>query len=53
MTRAQIKSIQENLANLRKVAVQLLNNPEPDALELATYINDRCTDIEMELYVTE
>lgn len=53
MKQSQIKSINENLASLREVAVELLNNPEPDVIQLAQYINDRCTDIELDLFVTE
>lgn len=53
MNQSQIKSIQENLASLREVAVELLNNPEPDAIQLAQYINDRCADIESNLYADE
>lgn len=53
MNQVQIKSINENLASLREVAVELLNNPEFDAIQLAQYINDRCTDIELNLFATE
>ena len=53
MNQSQIKSINENLASLREVAVELLNNPEPDAIQLAQYINACCTDIELDLFVTE
>lgn len=53
MNQSQIKSINENLASLREVAVELLNNPEPDVIQLAQYINDRCTDIELDLFATE
>ena len=53
MNQRQIKSINESLASLREVAVELLNNPKPDAIQLAQYINDRCTDIELDLFATE
>ena len=53
MRQSQIKSINENLASLREVAVELLTNPESDAIQLAQYINDRCTDIELDLFATE
>ena len=53
MNQRQIKSINESLASLREVAVELLNNPEADAIQLAQYINDRCTDIELDLFVTD
>lgn len=53
MNQAQIKSINENLASLREVAVELLNNPEFDAIQLAQYINHRCTDIELDLFANE
>ena len=53
MNQVQIKSINENLASLREVAVELLNNPELDATQLAQYINDRCSDIELSLFTNE
>lgn len=50
MRQSQIKSIQENLFSLRELAVELLNNPNADATQLAQHFHNRCADIESELY---
>ena len=50
LTDIKIKSILENLSSLREVAIAILNDPENQDYEyLATIINDRCTDIEIEI----
>ena len=51
MNKEQLKSIQENIASLREVAMELLNNKEADTETLANIIEDRLVDIELELYV--
>ena len=51
MNISQIKIVEDNLAGLRQMAVEILNENEPDALELATYINDACTNIEEAIYL--
>ena len=53
MNKEQLKSIQENIHSLREVAMELLNNKEADREVLASIIEDRLIDIELELYVTE
>jgi hypothetical protein len=55
MTNEQTKSIQAQLTNLRKVVMELLIEQKDSsyALPLAQYIEDRCKDIEMELYNPE
>ena len=50
LTDNKIKSILDNLSSLREVAIAILNDPENQDYEyLATIINDRCTDIEIEI----
>lgn len=53
MNKEQLKSIQENIHSLREVAMELLINKEVDREVLASIIEDRLIDIELELYVTE
>lgn len=48
----QLQTIQENLMSLREIGLAMLQNPtELDLIQYANLVEDRCTDIEMELYV--
>lgn len=47
MTIEQIQSIQKQVENIRKVAMELL---EDGQIESAQYIHDSCFSIEMEIY---
>lgn len=50
LTDNQIESILDNLSSLIEVAIAILNDPENQDYEyLATIINDRCTDIGIEI----
>ena len=51
LTDSQLNSILDNLSSLREVGMALLNDPDNQDYEyLATVINDRCRDIEIELF---
>jgi hypothetical protein len=50
MTEEQLKAINENIASLREVGMALLMDDNVDKLAMAQIINDRLTDIEVELY---
>ena len=52
MNQAQIKLLQNYLSNLESVAVELLDNPQPDTAELVQYITEGCAKIELNFYKT-
>lgn len=49
MTNSQLKTVQENIASIRKVAMALLQSSDNNIAELAHILSDRCLDIEMEI----
>ena len=53
MTNSQLKSIQENIASIREVAMALLQSSDSHMIELAMILADRVLDIEMEIYDPE
>lgn len=53
MTRSQLKIVQENIASIREVAMELLRSSENNMIELANILSDKCINIEMELYNQE
>lgn len=53
MTNSQLKSIQENIASIREVAMALLQSSDNNMIELAEILADRVLDIETELYDPE
>jgi len=50
MTNSQLKTVQENIASIREVAMAMLQSSDSHMAELAQILSDRCLDIEMELY---
>ena len=53
MNQAQIKLLQNYLSNLESVAVELLDNPQPDTAKLVQYINEGCINVELNFYKTQ
>ena len=53
MTNSQLKTVQENISSIRKVAMKLLRSSDSNMIELANILSDRVLDIEMELYDPE
>lgn len=53
MTNSQLKTVQENIASIREVAMALLQSSDSYTIELAEILSDRVLDIEMELYNPE
>lgn len=53
MNQTQIKLLQNYLFNLEAVAVELLNNPQPDTAKLVQYINEGCINVELNFYKTQ
>ena len=53
MTNQEAKSVQENIASIREVAMAMLQSSDSNMIELAEILSDRCLDIEMELYNPE
>ena len=53
MTNSQLKTVQENIASIREVAMAMLQSSDSNMIELAHILSDRCLDIEMELYNPE
>ena len=49
MTNSQLKTVQENIASIREVAMSLLQSSDNNMIELAHILSDRCLDIEMEI----
>ena len=50
MTNSQLKTVQENIASIREVAMAMLQSSDSNMIELAEILSDRVLDIEMELY---
>ena len=50
MTNSQLKTVQENIASIREVAMAMLQSSDSYMIELANILSDRVLDIEMELY---
>ena len=53
MTNSQLKTVQENMASIREVAMAMLQSSDSNMIELANILSDRVLDIEMELYNPE
>ena len=53
MTNSQLKTVQENIASIREVAMAMLQSSDSHMIELAEILSDRVLDIEMELYNPE
>ena len=53
MTNSQLKTIQENIASIREVAMAMLQSSDSNMIELAMILADRVLDIEMEIYDPE
>ena len=49
MTNSQLKTVQENIASIREVAMAMLQSSDSHMIELAEILSDRVLDIEMEL----
>ena len=49
MTNQEAKTVQENIASIREVAMAMLQSSDSNMIELAEKLSDRCLDIEMEL----
>ena len=53
MNQSQIKLLQNYLSNLEAVAIELLNNPQPDSIQLlAQHIEEGCAKVELNFYKT-
>ena len=50
MTNSQLKTVQENIASIREVAMAMLQSSDSNMIELAEILSDRVLDIEIELY---
>ena len=50
MTNSQLKTVQENIALIREIAMAMLQSSDSHMIELAKILSDRVTDIEIELY---
>ena len=53
MTNSQLKTVQENIASIREVAMAMLQSSDSNMIELAMILADRVLDIEMEIYDPE
>ena len=53
MTNQEAKTVQENIASIRKVAMAMLQSSDSHMIELAEILADRVLDIEMEIYDPE
>lgn len=53
MTNSQLKTVQENIASIREVAMEMLQSSDSYMIELAKILSDRCLDIEIELYTKD
>ena len=53
MTNSQLKTVQENIASIREVAMAMLQSSDSHMIELAMILADRVLDIEMEIYDPE
>ena len=53
MKNSQLKTVQENIASIREVAMAMLQSSDSYMIELAEILSDRVLDIEMELYDPE
>ena len=53
MTNSQLKTINENIASIREVAMAMLQSSDSHMIELAMILADRVLDIEMEIYDPE
>ena len=53
MTNSQLKTVQENIASIREVAMAMLQSSDSHMIELAKFLSDRCIDIEIELYTKD
>ena len=53
MTNQEAKTVQENIASIREVAMELLQSSDSHMIELAEILADRVLDIEMEIYDPE
>ena len=53
MTNSQLKTINENIASIREVAMAMLQSSDSHMIELAMILADRVLDIEMEIYNPE
>ena len=50
MTNSQLKTVQENIALIREIAMAMLQSSDSHMIELAHILSDRVTEIEIELY---
>ena len=53
MTNQEAKTVQENIASIREVAMAMLQSSDSNMIELAMILADRVLDIEMEIYDPE
>lgn len=49
----QLLSIEQSILSIREVAMAILTDDSVDLVKMVSLLNDRCTDIETELYCTE